>query len=158
MFAPAKAYENPLELSKLVSGAFEYAKRNRTKQEARWQANLKMYRMQHDLTRFKKPMAGYPYESALKLPTVFYHVEGPTTQVCLSLLSNNPMVSAKPMRAEAIESARRTEWLLHHQFDRDINIRERLALHFDAEASIKTTATDNAYQVHIVIPYLKGDA
>jgi len=31
MFAPAKAYENPLELSKLVSGAFEYAKRNRTK-------------------------------------------------------------------------------------------------------------------------------
>jgi two-component system sensor histidine kinase AlgZ len=36
------------------------------------------------------------------------------------------------------------------------NIRERLALHFDAEASIKTTATDESYQVHIVIPYLKG--
>ena len=38
------------------------------------------------------------------------------------------------------------------------NIRERLALHFDAEASIKTTATDESYQVHIVIPYLKGGA
>jgi two-component system sensor histidine kinase AlgZ len=38
------------------------------------------------------------------------------------------------------------------------NIRERLALHFDAEASIKTTATDDTYQVHIVIPYLKGGA
>lgn len=38
------------------------------------------------------------------------------------------------------------------------NIRERLALHFDAEASIKTTATDQSYQVHIVIPYLKGGA
>lgn len=33
------------------------------------------------------------------------------------------------------------------------NIRERLALHFDAEASLRTTITDDAYQVHIVIPY-----
>ncbi len=38
------------------------------------------------------------------------------------------------------------------------NIRERLALHFDAEASIKTTAADDSYEVHIVIPYLKGGA
>jgi len=35
------------------------------------------------------------------------------------------------------------------------NIRERLALHFDAEASLKTTASEDAYQVQIVIPYLK---
>ena len=35
------------------------------------------------------------------------------------------------------------------------NIRERLALHFDAEASIKTTETADAYEVHIVIPYLR---
>ena len=35
------------------------------------------------------------------------------------------------------------------------NIRERLALHFDAEASLKTSVTDKAYQVHIVIPYRK---
>ena len=33
------------------------------------------------------------------------------------------------------------------------NIRERLALHFDAEASLRTSVSDNAYQVHIVIPY-----
>jgi two-component system sensor histidine kinase AlgZ len=33
------------------------------------------------------------------------------------------------------------------------NIRERLALHFDAEASLRTTLTDEAYQVHIVLPY-----
>jgi two-component system sensor histidine kinase AlgZ len=33
------------------------------------------------------------------------------------------------------------------------NIRERLSLHFDAEASLRTTVTDNAYQVHIVMPY-----
>ena len=33
------------------------------------------------------------------------------------------------------------------------NIRERLALHFDAEASLKTSVTDNAFQVHIVMPY-----
>jgi two-component system sensor histidine kinase AlgZ len=35
------------------------------------------------------------------------------------------------------------------------NIRERLALHFDAEASLKSSVTDDAYQVHIVIPYRK---
>jgi len=37
------------------------------------------------------------------------------------------------------------------------NIRERLALHFDVEASIKTEATENSYEVRIVIPYLTGD-
>ena len=35
------------------------------------------------------------------------------------------------------------------------NIRERLSLHFDAEASLRTTLTEDAYQVHIVIPYRK---
>ena len=34
------------------------------------------------------------------------------------------------------------------------NIRERLALHFDAEASIKTIVTDDSYEVRMVIPYL----
>ena len=33
------------------------------------------------------------------------------------------------------------------------NIRERLALHFDAEAQLKTRVTDHQYHVHIVIPY-----
>jgi len=33
------------------------------------------------------------------------------------------------------------------------NIRERLALHFDAEAQLKTKVTDYLYEVHIVIPY-----
>ena len=35
------------------------------------------------------------------------------------------------------------------------NIRERLALHFDAEASLLTTVTDDEYQVHIRMPYRK---
>jgi two-component system sensor histidine kinase AlgZ len=35
------------------------------------------------------------------------------------------------------------------------NIRERLALHFDAEASLASQISDNAYQVHIVIPYVR---
>jgi len=38
------------------------------------------------------------------------------------------------------------------------NIRERLALHFDAEASLATKVSDNSYQVHIVIPYTKAEA
>lgn len=33
------------------------------------------------------------------------------------------------------------------------NIRERLALHFDAEAQLKIVVGDHQYQVHIVIPY-----
>ncbi|KAF0812405.1 Sensor histidine kinase YpdA [Andreprevotia sp. IGB-42] len=33
------------------------------------------------------------------------------------------------------------------------NIRERLLLHFDAEASLTTQATSDYYQVHIVVPY-----
>lgn len=34
------------------------------------------------------------------------------------------------------------------------NIRERLALHFDAEASLTTKISGNSYQVHIIIPYV----
>lgn len=33
------------------------------------------------------------------------------------------------------------------------NIRERLALHFDAEASLESKVVSNAYQVHIIMPY-----
>jgi len=38
------------------------------------------------------------------------------------------------------------------------NIRERLALHFDAEARITNTATESLYNVHIVIPYVTAAA
>ncbi len=35
------------------------------------------------------------------------------------------------------------------------NIRERLQLHFDAEASLTSRVTDDTYQVHIIMPYRK---
>jgi len=38
------------------------------------------------------------------------------------------------------------------------NIRERLQLHFDAEASLETRIRENVYQVHIVLPYVKATA
>jgi two-component system sensor histidine kinase AlgZ len=38
------------------------------------------------------------------------------------------------------------------------NIRERLQLHFDAEASMKSEVTDGTYRVSIRIPYLKAAA
>ena len=38
------------------------------------------------------------------------------------------------------------------------NIRERLHLHFDAEASLKTSVGDNSYEVHITLPYVKERA
>ena len=34
------------------------------------------------------------------------------------------------------------------------NIRERLALHFDAEASLQTLVQEGFYQVHIILPYV----
>jgi two-component system sensor histidine kinase AlgZ len=33
------------------------------------------------------------------------------------------------------------------------NIRERLQLHFDAEASLTSSVQDDVYEVQIVIPY-----
>jgi len=36
------------------------------------------------------------------------------------------------------------------------NIRERLQLHFDAEASLTSRVGDGVYEVHIVIPYVKS--
>jgi len=33
------------------------------------------------------------------------------------------------------------------------NIRERLALHFDAEASLESKASRDTYEVHIRMPY-----
>ncbi len=37
------------------------------------------------------------------------------------------------------------------------NIRERLALHFDAEASLESKVTKEMYEVHIRMPYRSGD-
>jgi two-component system sensor histidine kinase AlgZ len=37
------------------------------------------------------------------------------------------------------------------------NIRERLSLHFDAEASLQVRVGDSEYEVHITIPYMKAD-
>lgn len=36
------------------------------------------------------------------------------------------------------------------------NIRERLQLHFDAEATLDTRVGDDTYQVHIAMPYVEG--
>ncbi len=37
------------------------------------------------------------------------------------------------------------------------NIRERLSLHYDAEASLQTRVGERDYEVHITIPYVKAD-
>jgi len=37
------------------------------------------------------------------------------------------------------------------------NIRERLALHFDAEATLQARVGDSDYEVHITIPYVRAD-
>jgi len=35
------------------------------------------------------------------------------------------------------------------------NIRERLSLHFDAEARLQTRSSDGQYEVRITLPYVK---
>jgi two-component system sensor histidine kinase AlgZ len=37
------------------------------------------------------------------------------------------------------------------------NIRERLALHFDAEATLQARVGDSEYEVHITIPYVRAE-
>ncbi len=37
------------------------------------------------------------------------------------------------------------------------NIRERLSLHFDAEASLQTRVGESEYEVHITVPYVRAD-
>ncbi|MCB5189086.1 histidine kinase [Methylobacillus caricis] len=48
----------------------------------------------------------------------------------------------------------------HHQGNRMAlnNIRERLQLHFDAEASLDTTTAKTYYEVHITLPYHGGQS
>ncbi|WP_369384942.1 sensor histidine kinase [Methylobacillus glycogenes] len=48
--------------------------------------------------------------------------------------------------------------MAHHQGNRMAvnNIRERLQLHFDAEASLEIRQTAGEYQVHITLPYRQG--
>ena len=36
------------------------------------------------------------------------------------------------------------------------NVRERLALHFDAEASLESRVTKDGYEVHIRLPYRRA--
>jgi hypothetical protein len=38
------------------------------------------------------------------------------------------------------------------------NVRERLALHFDAEASLESRVTRDGYEVHIRVPYRTAEA
>jgi len=38
------------------------------------------------------------------------------------------------------------------------NIRERLQLHFDAEATLRTRVREDMYQVHITLPYVRAQA
>jgi two-component system, LytTR family, sensor histidine kinase AlgZ len=60
------------------------------------------------------------------------------------------MVLRNPYRKEGI----------HHAGNKMAlgNIRERLALHFDAEASLRARLGDNEYEVHITIPYVRARA
>ncbi|MBZ0106256.1 MAG: histidine kinase [Sulfuricella denitrificans] len=88
------------------------------------------------------------------LENAVYHGIEPSTQpgeVCVNIYSSRNqvhLVLRNPYRNKGD----------HHSGNKMAmeNIKERLALHFDAEASLTTQVSDNTYQVHIVIPYLKS--
>jgi two-component system sensor histidine kinase AlgZ len=78
-----------------------------------------------------------------------------------------PRVEPGEISIDIYAARDRVHALLHNPFDEHgthhsgnkmaiDNIRERLQLHFDAEASLETRVHDNAYQVHIVLPYVKA--
>ncbi len=87
------------------------------------------------------------------LENAVYHGIEPSSQpgeVCVNIYSSRNqvhLVLRNPYRNEGD----------HHSGNKMAlgNIRERLALHFDAEASLTTQISDSTYQVHIVIPYMK---
>lgn len=87
------------------------------------------------------------------LENAVYHGIEPSIQpgeICVNIYSSRNqvhLVLRNPYRNEGN----------HHSGNKMAlgNIRERLALHFDAEASLTTQISDSTYQVHIVIPYLK---
>lgn len=85
------------------------------------------------------------------LENAVYHGIEPSSQpgqICINIYSSRNQVNLvlrNPYQREGN----------HHSGNKMAlqNIRERLALHFDAEASLNTQITGNAYQVHIIIPY-----
>lgn len=87
------------------------------------------------------------------LENAVYHGIEPSAQpgeICVNIYSSRNqvhLVLRNPYRNEGD----------HHSGNKMAldNIKERLTLHFDAEASLTTQISDCTYQVHIVIPYLK---
>ena len=86
------------------------------------------------------------------LENAVYHGIEPSTEpgeVCINIYRSRQrlhMVLRNPYRKEGG----------HHAGNKMAvgNIRERLALHFDAEGSLAVQVRDNQYQVHIEIPYV----
>lgn len=89
------------------------------------------------------------------LENAVYHGIEPSSEageICINIYSSRNhvhMVLNNPYRNEGN----------HHGGNKMAlgNIRERLALHFDAEASLATRISNNSYQVHIVIPYIRNE-
>lgn len=88
------------------------------------------------------------------LENAVYHGIEPSSlpgEICVNIYSSRNQVHL------VLRNPYRNEGGNHHSGNKMAlgNIRERLALHFDAEASLTTQISDSTYQVHIVIPYLK---
>jgi len=128
MFGKPEDYRTSAKASTLMADFVAFCKDNRSVREEKWRRYDLVYENQHDMAQFSEGGNEYPYESDLKLPTCFTHVEGIQTTLSAALLSNNPMIEVIPKTGADAEKARRYGWKLHDQFENDIRIRHKLPM------------------------------
>ena len=87
---------------------------------------------------------------------VYHGIEPLTTQGVLSI---NIFLSRDEVHA-ILKNPYRATGRSHHSGNKMAlaNIRERLALHFDAEAALESKVTRDGYEVHIRVPYRTAQA
>lgn len=137
---------NLVSLEQEVALSRQYLRLEQLRLGERLQVTWHIEKMPHDA--LIPPLVLQPL-----LENAVYHGIEPSSQpgeICVNIYSSRNQVHVvlrNPYRNEGS----------HHSGNKMAlgNIRERLALHYDAEASLATQISDNAYQVHIVIPYMK---
>lgn len=137
---------NLVSLEQEVALSRQYLRLEQLRLGERLQVTWHIEKMPHDA--LIPPLVLQPL-----LENAVYHGIEPSSQpgeICVNIYSSRNQVHVvlrNPYRNEGN----------HHSGNKMAlgNIRERLALHYDAEASLATQISDNAYQVHIVIPYMK---
>jgi len=105
MYGDAEAYKSDEKAMKMVFDAQEKSEKALEPLfETQWRRNELLYWSKRDATMWQNAMGatqwmrGSPYESSLCLPTVLQHVETRVPRLAMSLLANDPMWRAMPLK------------------------------------------------------------